>query len=205
MALNIIKIKQSLDSFLENKVSKLERKQKLAACIAVLVLPVAAFVFLFFSPKQQEIEKLESRQASLELEIKKVEATVRQLAQHKEQMQEVERQFIVASELLPEKKEIPSLLTNISSQGTKSGLEMLFFKPQTEIPKDFYAEIPVNISVRGPYHNVGVFLDKISKLPRIVTAVNITMGTPNLVGNEMFLNTTFTLITYRSLDIENEK
>jgi type IV pilus assembly protein PilO len=58
----------------------------------------------------------------------------------------------------------------------------------------------VDIAVSGPYHSVGVFLDKISKLPRIVSVVNLNMGTPTQVGKEMFLNSTFNLVTYRFIE-----
>ncbi|HSR35702.1 MAG TPA: type 4a pilus biogenesis protein PilO [Desulfurivibrionaceae bacterium] len=80
------------------------------------------------------------------------------------------------------------------------GLEFLSFQPKAEVPKEFYAEIPVDIAVSGPYHSVGVFLDKISKLPRVVSVVNLSMGSPSQVGKEMFLNSTFNLVTYRFIE-----
>lgn len=205
MPLDINKIKTGFDSFLDTKVSKLDQKQKLAIFIAALAIPIVACIFLVFSPKNKEIKGLEGRKANLEIEIRKVEATVRQLDKHKAEMEETKLQFKAASMLLPEGKEIPSLLTNISSQGTNSGLDFLSFKPTGEIPKEFYAEIPVSIAVNGPYHNVGLFLDKISKLPRIVTVSNVNMGSPKLIENEMFLNTTFNLVTYRFLEPKEEK
>lgn len=203
MKLDRDKIKKGFDSFLETKVSRLGRKQKILICLVAGVIPVAAFFFLLFSPKNEEINKLRARKEVLELEIKKVEATVRQLDRHKAEMRKVEVQFQAASLLLPEQKEIPSLLTNISSQGANSGLEFLSFKPRGEVAREFYAEIPVDITVRGPYHNVGVFLDKISKLPRIVTVSNLSMGSPFQSDNEIFLNTTFNLVTYRFIEPVN--
>jgi len=200
MNIDLKAFKKGVDSFLETKVSKLEAKHKLLICLASWLLPALAFFFLVFTPRQEEIHRLEGRRQDLVREIKKVEATARQLDKHKAEMKAVEIQFKAASMLLPEKKEIPSLLTNISSQGTNSGLEFISFKPKGEIRREFYAEIPVDIAVRGPYHNVGVFLDKISKLPRIVTVNNLNMGGPQRVDNEMYLNTTFNLITYRFIE-----
>ena len=99
--------------------------------------------------------------------------------------------------MLPKEKEIPSLLTNISALGRGSGLDFLTFKPLADVPKDFYSEIPVDIKVRGPYHNMGIFLDKVSKLDRIVTVSNINMGGPKEVSGEMLLNSSCRLVTYR--------
>lgn len=200
MDLNLEKIQKGFASFIDTKVSRLEAKHKLLILLAAVILPVLAFFFLGFSPKDKEIKALNSSKTALLADISRVEATVRQLAVHKAEMKETELLFRAASMLLPEKKEIPSLLTNISGLGTNSGLEFLSFKPVNEIPKTFYAEIPVNITVRGPYHNVGEFLDKISKLPRVVTVSDINMGSPTQSGNEMLLNTTFNLVTYRFIE-----
>jgi len=76
---------------------------------------------------------------------------------------------------LPDKKEIPSLLTSISEAGKEAGLEFLLFQPISEINKDFYAEIPVSIKVAGNYHNVGLFFDNVSRLFRIVNIKDIVM------------------------------
>ncbi len=81
----------------------------------------------------------------------------------------------VAITQLPTSKEIPSLLSNISQLGKDSGLEFLLFKPVGEINKDFYAEIPVEIRVKGAYNNVAIFFDKVGKLPRIVNISEVSM------------------------------
>jgi len=204
MDMDIKKFRTAFDSFLDTKIGRLDQKKKLIIWIAACTLPVLLFAFFYYSPKSKEITGLNSNKANLEREIQKVEATVRELDKHKAEMQETELKFKAASLLLPEQKEIPSLLTNISSQGTNSGLEFISFKPKAEEPKEFYAEIPVSIAVDGPYHNIGVFLDKISKLPRIVSVSDINMGSPAMVDGEMYLKTTFNLITYRFIEKSDE-
>lgn len=193
-------IKKGFDAFIDTKVSRLNPQHKLLICIGAWALPVVACTFLVFMPKNREIADLSTKKAGIEQEIKKVEKIAKELGKHRAEMQAVEEQFKAAALLLPEQQEIPSLLTNISGQGTNSGLEFLSFQPKGEVPKEFYAEIPVDIAVSGPYHSVGVFLDKISKLPRIVSVVNLSMGAPSQVGKEMFLNSTFNLVTYRFIE-----
>lgn len=200
MALDIQKIQAGLEKFLDSKVSRLDIKQKLLIAAAACILPCVAFFFLAYSPKSSEITALEAQKAGLEEEIRKVEKIANDLDKHKAEMAEVQRQFAEASLLLPDEKEIPSLLSTISGQATASGLDVLSFKPLTEKPQQFYAEIPVDIGVQGPYHNVGVFLDKISKLPRVVSVNNIKMDSPKQMGGEMILSSTFQLVTYRFLN-----
>lgn len=200
MALDIQKIQAGLEKFLDNKVSRLDMKQKMLIATAACILPCVAFFFLAYSPKSSEIKTLETKKAGIEEEIRKVEKIARELDKHKAEMAEVQRQFAEASLLLPDQKEIPSLLATISGQATSSGLDVLSFKPIVEKPQQFYAEIPVDIAVQGSFHNVGVFLDKISKLPRVVAVNNIKMDSPKQMGGEMILNSTFQLVTYRFLD-----
>ncbi|MDH5298665.1 MAG: type 4a pilus biogenesis protein PilO [Desulfobulbaceae bacterium] len=170
-----------------------------------MLLPLVAFVFLVYSPKSKEIERLDTQRQSLEQQLLVVEATAKEITKHKEEMAATEAKFKAASVLLPQQQEIPSLLTNISSLGTASGLDFVTFQPQPEKPLEFYAEIPVSIQVLGPYHNVGLFLYKISQLDRIVTVSNINMGTPKMVDNEMLLTTNFNLVTYRFIEPPNDK
>jgi type IV pilus assembly protein PilO len=115
-------------------------------------------------------------------------------------MEETQRLFAEASVLLPQKKEIPSLLTNISALGTNSGLNMSRFQPGGERKKEFYAEIPVSLKVSGPYHNIGDFLYEVSKLDRIISAQLINLGSGKEERGELILRSTVNLVTYRFLE-----
>jgi type IV pilus assembly protein PilO len=77
---------------------------------------------------------------------------------------------------------------------------MATFSPGGERIKDFYAEIPVSIKVNGPYHNIGTFLYEVSRLQRIVSAINISLGGPSMQRGEMMLGSGINLITYRFLE-----
>jgi type IV pilus assembly protein PilO len=76
---------------------------------------------------------------------------------------------------LPGETEIPSLIVDISQTGLAAGLQEKLFVPQSEIPRDFYAEKPINIRLNGSYHEIGKFVSGIAALPRIVTLHNITI------------------------------
>jgi len=198
--MSLDKVKNSLNAFIDTKYIALQAQHKALIAAAALLIPVVVFGFMFVSPKNKEIKGLQKNKLTLEQEISKAEAVARQLDKHKAEMVQTGKLFEQASELLPQKKEIPSLLTNISSQGTSSGLDFLSFKPAAERMQDFYAEIPVDISVNGSYHNVAVFLDKVSRLDRIVTAQNLSMGAPKIEDGEAILSTKLSLVTYRFIE-----
>ena len=194
------KIIQAFDSFIEKRIVPLDKKIIIAIFAVVIIVPCVAFYFLHFTPKTQEIKNLESQEAKLRKEITGAKARAAKLDEHLAEMEEVKRLFAEASVLLPQKKDIPGLLTNISALGTNSGLDMKTFSPGGERPKEFYAEIPVSLNVVGPYHNIGDFLYEVSKLDRIVSAINLSLGGPSMQRGEMILTSGISLITYRFLE-----
>lgn len=198
--MKVNKIRDAFDSFLEKKVVPLDKKIIIAIFALVIILPVVAFYFLHYTAKTKEINGLENQAAKLRKEIAGAKARAAKLDEHLAEMEETKRLFAEASILLPQKKEIPSLLTNISALGTNSGLNMATFSPGGERRQEFYAEIPVSISVKGPYHNIGTFLYEVSKLDRIVSAINISLGGGSMQRGEMVLGSNINLITYRFLE-----
>jgi len=104
---------------------------------------------------------------------------------------------MLAKAVLPETKEIPSLLSSISQSGQDAGLEFVLFEPKAEVKKDFYAEIPVSIKVTGSYHNIATFFDNVSRLYRIVNIQNIEMKSGK---NDTSLDTSCTAVTYKFVE-----
>ena len=196
-------IKAAFDSFLDTKVSTLATNIKVAIAAAVLVVPSALFYFLYYSPKSVEIVGLETGVAQLQQELITIKAKAAKLDEQKALMAEVEQKFKEAALVMPDTKEIPSLLSNISSQGSGAGLDIMSFVPAAEAAKQFYAEIPVALSVTGTYHNVGYFLDMVSKLPRIVNVNKVTIGSPKLTDGEMLINARLDLVTYKFIEPTN--
>ena len=156
-----------IDTFLDEKYIPLDRKAKAGIAALLLILPVLLFYFLFYKPGTEKIAAVNKQISSARAELVKAKKMARELPRYKEQVKQTEKAFETAAIVLPKTKEIPELLRNISDRGKEAGLDFLSFKPGAESPKNFYAEIPVDISIRGPYHNIGFFLDQVSKLDRI--------------------------------------
>jgi type IV pilus assembly protein PilO len=192
-------------TFIDEKYIPLAPKIKLAITLGIIVLPLVIFYFAYFQQKAEKIQNLNKQKATLTQQIKEVKIKTANLAKFEKEMAEAENLFLEASALLPKEKEIPKLLKDISALGRNAGLDFLTFKPLADIPKDFYAEIPVTINVRGPYHNMGFFFDQVSKLERIVSVSNVKMSSPKKEGGEMLLNSDCRLVTYRFTNVELPK
>jgi len=184
-------------TFIDEKYLPLDKKLKIAIAVVLFLLPAILFYFFLFQPQMEKSARLTTQKTALVAELQKAKSKAANRAKLQEELAATEALFEETAALLPKEKEIPSLLTNISALGRGSGLDFLVFKPGGDVPKDFYSEIPIDIKVRGPYHNMGIFLDQLSKLNRIVTVADITMGGPKKEGGEMLLNSSCRLVTYR--------
>ncbi len=94
---------------------------------------------------------------------------------YRTQMEEIKDRFAVLLQQLPNKAEIPSLLTDISQAGTENGLEFKRFRPKKEITKDFFVDVPIQIKASGSYHQLATFVSDIANFQRIVTLGDFKM------------------------------
>ncbi len=188
---------KKFDIFLDEKYFSFDKRAKLSIYIAAFLIPALLFYFLSFKPQTEKIAMLQKQVDVAGEELKIARKAARDLPRHQKEFEDVQKEFDATAVLLPKSQEIPNLLRNISDLGKSAGLDFLKFTPGVETPKDFYAEIPIDITIKGPYHNLGFFLDKVSKLERIVTVNNISIDRPEKEGTEMLLNSTCRLVTYR--------
>lgn len=177
------------------KVEKIKMPIRIAIFAGTIVVLVAAFWYFIYDPYSTEIAQTEEKIAKLQTEINKAKARAANLKRFEAEYAEVDAQFQEALKLLPNTKEIPSLLKSITQLGTDSQLEFLLFSPQRERAQDFFMEIPVSIEVSGTYHNVAIFFDKVGQMERIVNILNVSMAPQK--ERSTTLTTRFDAVTYR--------
>ena len=182
------------------KLEQLSKGQRIAIWVGVLVLVIIGFVYFSYLPKYKQIDKLRANLTRIEKQLEAAKRNARQLNAYRKKMQDAEEQFKIVMRALPEKEEIPSLLTGISKAGRDSGLEFVLFQPKPEIEKDFYAEIPVAMEVTGNYHGVATFFENVAELNRIVNIRDIDMA-PNKESSELMA--TCTAVTYKFIETPN--
>jgi type IV pilus assembly protein PilO len=127
------------------------------------------------------LEKVEAKETELRQTFEAKAKKAANLAAYEQQLEEMRESFGAMLRQLPNKTEVAELLVDISQTGLASGLEFELFKPQAEVPKEFYAELPISIRVKGDYHAFGNFISGVAALPRIVTVHDVNVA-PNTDG-----------------------
>jgi len=169
---------------------------KVAATVLLAIILVGGWIYYDTVDQTNILKKVEKKEISLKksFEIKQQKAA--NLVAYKQQLKDMQEQFGAMLQQLPNKTEIAALLVDVSQAGLASGLEFKLFQPSGEHKKDFYAEKPIKIQVKGSYHEFGVFASNLAALPRIVTLHNVTL-TPGS-GGQMTMGAIAK--TYRYLD-----
>lgn len=179
-----------------------------AARAVVILFIMGGVIFLgyWFHSKDQlvELETVEQKETDLKVIFEKKAQQAANLEAYEQQLEEMRESFGAMLRQLPDKTEVADLLVDVSQTGLAAGLEFELFNPQNEIPKDFYAELPITIRVIGNYHEFGNFVSGVAALPRIVTVSDISIMPKKSKDGGGLLAMNLTAKTYRYMD-ENER
>ena len=148
---------------------------------AILILLVCLVVtglgiHFMITPKFDKLKVVERQEDELRIKFDREQEKAANLSAYKLQLEEMRSAYSVMVRQLPNKTDIESLLVDLSQTSVASGLDVEFFKPESELPREFYAEYPISISVTGKYHQFGEFVSGLAALPRIVTLSGIDIS-----------------------------
>lgn len=165
------------------------------------------FYYFVYDSQMPRLERAEQEEQELRASFEQKQKKAANFDAYKEQLAEIERSFGTMLRQLPGKTEIPNLLVDISQTGLAAGLQEELFQPESEVQKEFYAEKPIKIRLKGGYHEFGKFVSDIAALPRIVTLHNIEVVKEKSRNGQdpEDLILTVTAKTYRYLDDEEEE
>ena len=199
--MNLVEELQSLDV---NDVGRwpLAFRAAVIAIVFVVVLGMGVYLFII-EDKAPQLQRAQEEEQTLRVSFENKQKKAANYDAYKAQLTQMEQSFGTMLRQLPGKTEIPSLIVDISQTGLAAGLQEKLFQPQAEIPKDFYAEKPITISLSGGYHEIANFVSGIAALPRIVTLHDINI-TPDNQDTYDDLTIQVTAKTYRYLEEEAE-
>jgi type IV pilus assembly protein PilO len=195
--MNIVEELKSLDI---NDVGRWPFVFRAAVIAAVFVaVSVLGIWFTIIEDKAPVLERAQQEEQELKIAFENKQRKAANYDAYRAQLSQIEQSFGTMLRQLPGKTEIPSLIVDISQTGLAAGLQEKLFRPEAEIPRDFYAEKPIRIRLSGGYHEIANFVSGIAALPRIVTLHNIDITRES---NDNFdrLSLEVTAQTYRYLE-----
>jgi type IV pilus assembly protein PilO len=192
-------LNEILDNLLERPA-----KQKLGILVVTIILLSALYYSFLYSPQADQLAKLSDSVEIAQNEKKVKTQKSANLLRLRKDLQQLDAELRKAVAQLPDKKEIAELLSGISAKAQQVGLDVLLFRPRPEAFQDFYAEVPVDITVKGSFHNTVSFFDEVGRLNRLVNIDNIGFK-PTVNGDNIVLETTSVATAFRFLDDAERK
>jgi type IV pilus assembly protein PilO len=158
-----------------DKLARLSKGVRAALFAGVVLVVLGAYGWFLYLPASQELSRAQQEHLQLQRKLSEVRAVAANEQAVRDEIAALEKKLKVALRQLPDSKELPVLLTDVTSLGKNAGLEFRAFRPQQEIRKAFYAEVPIDIEFSGGFHDIAVFFDQLARLPRIVNISELEM------------------------------
>jgi type IV pilus assembly protein PilO len=187
----------TLPPFLENFING-PKLPKVVLGIVGLGLIGAGAYFLALAPLQTEVAALDAQNASLQRELVQNRAIVAELARFRKELAELESRLALLKEKLPTEKETPPLYRSVHEAAIQAGLAVSLFQPREPRPRDYYSEIPITVTAEGGYHDLGQFLDRVAKLPRVVNLADLKASGLGRTKNSLRAELTLATYMYRA-------
>lgn len=177
-----------------------------AAALLLAAVLIAGSYWFLIGDRYAAVERAAGAEQQLRGEFEKKQRRAAALDAYRARLEQMERDFGAMLRQLPGKAEVANLLNDISHTRSANNLDEEIFEPQSEVVRDFYAELPNRIVVVGNYHDMARFVSDIAELSRIVTIEQVKI---ERTGNNepdsdqpTELRMSATAKTYRYLDDE---
>lgn len=174
---------------------------RIAVLVGVLCFILLGGWWFLWKDQLDELDQRQQEELKLKDEFIAKKGQAVNLDLYTQQLNEIDRSFGALLKQLPSKAEVESLLVEINQSGMGRGLQFELFKPNAEIVKDFYAELPISVRLTGVYHDFGAFAGDIAALSRIVALSNISIGVNKQAKDDSLVMDTVAR-TFRYLDEE---
>jgi type IV pilus assembly protein PilO len=170
--------------------------------LAMSAVALASYFYFYDGAAQAELAAKEQQLAGLRAEINRGRTLAARLPEFRVQVADLEARLNALKAVLPEQKDVGDLLRRIQTLATQSNLEIRGFSPRPVAQQQLYAEWPIALEIDGGYHDLGIFFDKVSKMPRIINVNAIAIkakaqgpkpGQPGPTVSANCLATTFVL------------
>ena len=174
--------------------------QKVGALVGLVLAVVVLDWQYWYGPNQRDLADISGQVAEKRADLDMRRGKTNARGELERELRDINAELKRAQARLPDQREIADLLSNVAASGRASGLEIVLFRQKPEVYHDFYADVPVEMQMRGTYTDVALFLDRVKRLDRIVNISDMNMKKPRIEADRMMLDAGCTATTFRFLD-----
>ena len=185
----------------DNPLSRLSLAGQLGVSVVIALLICGDFYYFSYADALKTQKTQEARLAELQKQIRALEATANKLPEFQREVQALEARLETLKRILPPEKEMPDLMRRVQYLAAQSSLQIRKFNPAAPAQKEFYQEVPINLDLEGTYHNLGAFLDRISRMSRLVNMGDVKIKSQNqpTINNTIAASAVATTYVYQDV------
>jgi type IV pilus assembly protein PilO len=172
------------------------KQQNLVMYIAISVVLVGLFFFIYYRPRAGQLQTLKAKRIATQEEVSKLRAKKKEMDKIEMQLQTLQVTLKELQTVIPDKREISDILNRFQQLAFNCRLNITKFTPKGETPKEFYSEWPIPMEITGNYNNLGTFFDRLSRFGRLFTIERFTLKSLSKQTEAATLSASFTSKTY---------
>ena len=189
---------------------KLPWHAQLGIFVVLSLAGAGSFWYFYAAPAESKLVTKRAEVVKLQGAIKAGLATAKRLPEFRKELAAREAQLAELAKQLPEEQDVADLLRRVQAMATQSNLKIRGFTPAAITRREMHAEWPIGLKLEGSYHDIGTFLERVSKFPRIINvgAMHIaarTSQTPTATVTAECTAMTFVLVKDAPVDDSKNK
>jgi len=171
----------------------------LVGLLFVVLIGVLYFVF-FYADLDQQITSAQQRHGALTGELSRAQESKEAYQKDLDEKTRREQLSLQQKKILPDDPEMPAFLQALQNTATISGAELTSWSPADEIPQEFYARVPMKLTLKGKFHQIAKFVYTVGQLDRIINIENIQLKNPKATeGDEVVVEVECLATAFRAL------
>jgi len=146
---------------------------KIGVGLLFMALVGALFFVFVYEDLSNELSQAKSREGQLRNDLRAAQAAKEAYQRDRDKKIRSEARAEQTKKILPDEPETPAFLASLQQTATIAGINLTSWTPVDEVPQEFFAKVPMKLTLTGRYHQVAKFFHAVGQLDRIINMEDI--------------------------------
>jgi type IV pilus assembly protein PilO len=180
--------------------SRLPLAGKIGVGAVLCALLAVTYYVLLHTDVAAKIDREKAQTSNLEAELSRQKQAQASYFADRDELAMRQQKQRELNKVLPADTEAAAFLSAIQTVSNISGIDLKAWAPMDEVPQNFYAKVPMKLSITGRFHQIAKFVYEVGKQDRIINMENLDLGEPKVEGEDVILKATCLATTFHLLN-----
>jgi type IV pilus assembly protein PilO len=175
---------------------------KVIVGVVVVALLAGVYFVLFYGEIDSQITAAHSQAVQLDTQLKQAKASQEAYQKDLDEKTSREQRAREQKKLLPDDAETPAFLSGVQNVATISGVTLTSWTPIEDVPQQFFAKVPMKLTLTGRFHQVAKFFHGVGQLDRIINMEDIHIKAGKAEGEDTPVTVECLATAFRAMAME---